>query len=181
MSRITKREYRIEPGVEFSYNAGMVNLKGPKGELSLKLPPGLKFSKEEDKAVLSIDQSRGSIFGLYAALLANIFHGVLIGFRKELELVGVGYKVKKEGRDLVLNLGFSHPVKFLVPAGVEVEVKDDTHFTVVGASRQAVGQISALLRDLKKPEPYKGKGIKYAGETVRRKAGKAAKAGVAIK
>lgn len=181
MSRITKKEFKIEPGVEFSLNEGVLKLTGPKGELSLKIPASLKFSREGDTAVLDKELERENIFGLYGALLANLFHGVQTGFRKELELVGVGFKVKKEGRDLSLNLGFSHPVKFIVPAGIEVEVKDDTHLVVVGASRQAVGQIGALIRDLKKPEPYKGKGIKYAGEVIRRKAGKAAKAGVVAK
>lgn len=181
MSRIVSQEFKIESGIEWSFDNGRLKLKGPRGELSLKIPVGLKFSREGEKAVLYKDLEKENIFGLYGALLANLFRGVTVGFRKELELVGVGFKAKKEGRDLILNLGFSHPIKFPIPDGVEVEVKDGTHLVVVGASRQAVGQVGALIRDLKKPEPYKGKGIKYAGEIVRRKAGKATKAGVATK
>jgi large subunit ribosomal protein L6 len=116
-----------------------------------------------------------SLHGLTRTLVANMVTGVSAGFRKELELVGVGYRVQKQGDDLVLNLGFSHPVRFTPPSGVSIEVPDQTHFAVTGISKEMVGQVAADLRKLRKPEPYKGKGVRYRDEVVRRKAGKAGK------
>jgi large subunit ribosomal protein L6 len=116
-----------------------------------------------------------SLHGLTRTLVANMVTGVSAGFRKDLELVGVGYRVQKQGEDLVLNLGYSHPVRFTPPAGIGIEVPDPTHFAVTGISKELVGQVAADLRKLRKPEPYKGKGVRYRGEVVRRKAGKAGK------
>jgi large subunit ribosomal protein L6 len=159
--------------------ANQVKVTGPKGTLERALPAQISV-KVEDGSVVCERPSDGrehrSMHGLTRTLVANMVTGVSTGFTKHLELVGVGYRVAKQGDDLVLNLGFSHPVRFSPPSGITIDVADPTKFSVSGASAELVGQVAADLRAHRKPEPYKGKGIMYRGEKVRRKAGKAGKA-----
>jgi len=160
-------------------NGPYVKVSGPKGTLERALPAQITV-KVEDGTVVCERPSDGrehrSMHGLTRTLVANMVTGVSTGFTKHLELVGVGYRVAKQGDDLVLNLGFSHPVRFSPPPGITIDVADPTKFSVSGASAELVGQVAANLRAYRKPEPYKGKGIMYRGEKVRRKAGKAGKA-----
>jgi len=160
-------------------HANQVKVTGPKGTLERSLPAQITV-KVEDGTVVCERPSDGrehrSMHGLTRTLVANMVTGVSTGFTKHLELVGVGYRVAKQGDDLVLNLGFSHPVRFSPPVGITIDVADPTKFSISGASAELVGQVAADLRAHRKPEPYKGKGIMYRGEKVRRKAGKAGKA-----
>lgn len=172
---------RLHPEVKASATGNLLKVTGSGGSLSLEIPSDLGLLITAEGIDLSLKSRRKSLLGLYSSLIKGLVEGVSQGFRKELELVGVGFKAKKESRNLVLNLGYSHPVKFEVPVGVEVEVRDETHLVVAGPAKGLVGETAALIRALKKPEPYKGKGVRYAQEVVRRKAGKAAKAGVASK
>ena len=179
MSRIGKLPIPVPTGVSVEVNANQVKVTGPKGTLERALPAQISV-KVQDGTVVCERPSDGrehrSMHGLTRTLVANMVTGVSTGFTKNLELVGVGYRVAKQGDDLVLNLGFSHPVKFSPPPGITVDVADPTKFSVSGASAELVGQVAANLRAYRKPEPYKGKGIMYRGEKVRRKAGKAGKA-----
>ena len=156
-----------------------MKVEGPKGKLERTLPQEITIELVDGELVCkrpSDDYKHRALHGLVRSLVANMIIGVNEGFTKNLELVGVGYRVAKQGDDLVLNLGFSHPVRFTPPAGITIEVADPTKFSVSGASAELVGQVAANLRAYRKPEPYKGKGIMYRGEKVRRKAGKAGKA-----
>ena len=179
MSRIGKLPILVPAGVSVEVTANQVKVTGPKGTLERALPAQISV-KVQDGTVVCERPSDGrehrSMHGLTRTLVANMVTGVSTGFTKHLELVGVGYRVAKQGDDLVLNLGFSHPVKFSPPPGITVDVADPTKFSVSGASAELVGQVAADLRAHRKPEPYKGKGIMYRGEKVRRKAGKAGKA-----
>jgi large subunit ribosomal protein L6 len=168
----------VPGGVKVEVVNNHVTVEGPKGRLERTLPAQIAI-KVDDGQVLCERPSDGrehrSLHGLTRTLVANMVTGVSAGFRKDLELVGVGYRAQKQGDELVLTLGFSHPVRFRPPAGIDVEVADPTHFAVTGISREQVGQVAANLRKLRKPEPYKGKGLMYRGEKIRRKAGKAGK------
>ena len=179
MSRIGKLPIPVPAGVSVEVTANQVKVTGPKGTLERALPAQISV-KVEDGSVVCERPSDGrehrSMHGLTRTLVANMVTGVSTGFTKHLELVGVGYRVAKQGDDLVLNLGFSHPVRFSPPSGITIDVADPTKFSVSGASAELVGQVAADLRAHRKPEPYKGKGIMYRGEKVRRKAGKAGKA-----
>src|SRR5207302_5491105 len=169
----------VPSSVKVELAANRVKVEGPKGALERTLPAQVSI-KMDDGQILCERPTDGrehrSLHGLTRTLVANMVTGVSQGFTKHLELVGVGYRVSKQGDDLVLNLGFSHPVKFSPPPGISIEVADQTKFSVSGASAELVGQVAANLRSLRKPEPYKGKGIMYRGERIRRKAGKAGKA-----
>ena len=179
MSRIGKLPIPVPAGVSVEVNANQVKVTGPKGTLERALPAQISVKVEDGNVVCerpSDGREHRSMHGLTRTLVANMVTGVSTGFTKHLELVGVGYRVAKQGDDLVLNLGFSHPVKFSPPTGITIEVADPTKFSVSGASAELVGQVAADLRAHRKPEPYKGKGIMYRGEKVRRKAGKAGKA-----
>ena len=179
MSRIGKVPIPVPAGVSVEVNGPYVKVSGPKGTLERALPAQISV-KVLDGTVVCERPSDGrehrSMHGLTRTLVANMVTGVNTGFTKNLELVGVGYRVAKQGDDLVLNLGFSHPVRFSPPPGITIDVADPTKFSVSGASAELVGQVAADLRAHRKPEPYKGKGIMYRGEKVRRKAGKAGKA-----
>jgi large subunit ribosomal protein L6 len=179
VSRIGKLPILVPAGVSVEVTANQVKVTGPKGTLERALPAQISV-KVQDGTVVCERPSDGrehrSMHGLTRTLVANMVTGVSTGFTKNLELVGVGYRVAKQGDDLVLNLGFSHPVRFSPPPGITVDVADPTKFSVSGASAELVGQVAANLRAYRKPEPYKGKGIMYRGEKVRRKAGKAGKA-----
>jgi large subunit ribosomal protein L6 len=155
-----------------------VKVEGPRGQLERTLPAQIAITLEDGNVLCqrpSDGREHRSLHGLTRTLVANMLTGVSSGFRKDLELVGVGYRAQKQGEDLVLTLGFSHPVRFRPPQGITVEVADTTHFSVSGISKEQVGQIAADLRRLRPPEPYKGKGVMYRGEKVRRKPGKSGK------
>ncbi|OGC59613.1 50S ribosomal protein L6 [candidate division WWE3 bacterium RIFCSPLOWO2_01_FULL_53_14] len=174
---IGKKPIKLPEGVNISIADQVVEVSGPLGRLSVNLPLGVKVSAEEQEVRFSSDSAVPSrIFGLGFALVRNAIEGVSQGFSKELELVGVGYRAEKTAPGLKLTLGFSHPVEFPVPAGVAVEVADSTKLKFSGIDRGLVTQVAAQLRKLRPPEPYKGKGIRYANEVVRRKQGKVVKA-----
>ena len=179
MSRIGKKSIIIPKGVTVTKNGDMLLVKGPKGEDALKLHSAVSVVEADGMLNVSVskpeEKSERALWGLHRALIANMVSGVVTPFQKKLELVGVGYKAALQGKILTLELGFSHPVVIELPEGVTGTVEKNV-ITLTGLNRQAVGQIAAKIREFRNPEPYKGKGIKYAGEVIRRKAGKAAKA-----
>ena len=181
MSRIGKKPIPISDGVKVDYDEGTITVDGPKGKLTQRVHPLMEIEIDNGgKQILvkntSSDRHQKALHGLTRSLIANNIHGVSQGFSKDLEIIGIGYNVKLQGKDLMLQIGFSHPVKMEIPQGIEVEIKNQSNpgkFTIMGADKQVVGQFAANIRRLRPPEPYKGKGIKYAGEIIRRKAGKA--------
>lgn len=178
MSRVGKAPISIPSGVDVTLDGPKVTVKGPKGELSRRLPERIEISLHD--RVLSAarpDESRESkaLHGLTRALLANMVTGVSEGYRKELEIQGVGYRAQLKGRDLELQVGYSHTVTIPAPEGITFEVPEPTRVSVSGIDKELVGQLAADVRKVRPPEPYKGKGIRYVGEYVRRKAGKAGK------
>ena len=179
MSRLGNLPVKIPTGVTLEIKDSLVTVKGPKGELKLNVRPEIAVQVEGDEAKFSIaiDTKASSAFwGMTRSLVSNMVEGVTDGFVKNLELIGVGYRVKQEAPDAIsLTLGFSHPVKIKAPEGVKFEVGENQTLAIKGIDKGLVGLTAAKIRKLRKPEPYKGKGIRYAGETVRRKAGKAAK------
>lgn len=179
MSRIGKAPITIPGGVEVKVDGSTVTVKGSKGQLSQEVPEGISVSVEDGAVTVSRSDDEGktrSLHGLTRALVANMVHGVSEGFTKELAIVGVGYRAQAKGpSELELALGFSHPVSVKAPEGVTFEVENPTSIKVLGIDKQLVGQVAADIRDYRKPEPYKGKGIRYVDEYVLRKAGKAAK------
>ena len=176
MSRVAKKPIALPKGVELNIQADQVSVKGPKGTLSLDKPSYIDIKVEDGSAQLSAnDPQHIALTGTLRAIVANMVHGVSEGFERKLELVGVGYRAAMQGKDLNLSLGYSHPVVFQVPAGITVATPTQTEILVSGADKQQVGEVAAKIRAYRKPEPYKGKGIRYAGERVIRKAGKAAK------
>ncbi|MDO8505458.1 MAG: 50S ribosomal protein L6 [bacterium] len=178
MSRIGKKPISIPKGVTVVISEGKVQVKGPKGENNMALHPEVMISQVDDTLTVTVarpeEKECRALWGLYRALLANLVQGVYTTFERKLEMVGVGYKAALQGKNLVLELGFSHPVTLAIPEGVQCTVEKNT-IVLSGVDKQAVGQFAARIRAYRKPEPYKGKGIKYAGEVIRRKAGKAAK------
>jgi large subunit ribosomal protein L6 len=179
MSRIGKQPITIPSGVEVTLDGSHVTVKGPKGTLEHDAPEDISISREGDELIVTRpddERAHRSLHGLTRSLVANMVQGVSEGFTKELEIVGVGYRAAAAGpRRVDLQLGFSHPVAFDAPEGVEFEVPSPTRITVRGYDKQLVGQVAADIRKIRKPEPYKGKGIRYADERVLRKAGKSAK------
>lgn len=179
MGRIGKRALAIPAGVEVKIEAGKITVKGPKGTLVQEFNPEVTV-KVVDKNVLTICDSLEKRLraqqGLYNSLIKNMMTGVTQGFEKQLELVGVGYRAQLQGKKLTFQIGYSHPVEINPPEGITFVVEGTNKIKVKGFDRQVVGQVAAQIRQVRKVEPYKGKGIKYAGEYVRRKAGKAAKA-----
>ena len=182
MSRIGKLPISIPAGVTVAQDKdGIVTVKGPKGELSQKVDPSIKMKIEDGHITFEIDENsavnvkqKQAFHGLYRALVNNMVVGVSEGYTKVLEVNGVGYRAAKEGKKLVLNLGYSHPVEMTDPEGLESAV-DGNKITVSGIDKEKVGQYAAEIREKRRPEPYKGKGIKYADEVIRRKVGKAGK------
>jgi len=176
MSRIGKQAIKIKEKVEVSVKDDMILVKGPKGELSFKKHPVVAVEVKDNELLLSVKEESkmaSAFWGLTRSLINNMVEGVVNGYEKKLQLEGVGFKVELKGDKLVMALGFSHPVEFKAPEGVKFEV-DKNIITVSGIDKVLVGQVAANIRKLKKPEPYKGKGIRYQGELVRRKAGKKA-------
>jgi large subunit ribosomal protein L6 len=169
MSRIAKNPVELPQGVEFKQDGNVVTIKGGKGSLSLELNNEIQLSEEEN--TLTVAARSGSRFaaamsGTTRALLANMVHGVSEGFVRKLELVGVGYRAQMQGNKLNLTLGFSHPVVYDVPEGISVETPSQTEVVIAGSDKQKVGQVAAEIRRFRPPEPYKGKGVRYAGERV---------------
>ena len=177
MSRFNERIIKIGPEVKLNQEGPLLTAEGNKGKLSITLPESIKINIGPEAIIVSCHTEDRALFGLYSSLVSNLINGVTQGFSKSLEIVGLGYKVKKEGRVLVLTLGYSHPIKFLPPEGCEVEINQENKISVVGVDKRLVGETAAKIRRLKKPEPYKGKGIKYQGEIIKKKAGKAGKVG----
>ncbi len=179
MSRIGNAPVPVPSGVEVKINGSTVSVKGPKGELSHELPDAVSIREDGDTLVLERtgDEPNGSaLHGLSRSLVHNMVTGVTEGFQKNLEIVGVGFRAQPKGdRALELSLGFSHPVVVTAPEGITFQVPQPTEIQVHGIDKQLVGQVAANIRKWRKPEPYKGKGVRYAGEHVRRKAGKAGK------
>ena len=178
MSRIGKLPITLPDKVKVTLAPGTVKVEGPKGRLERTLPRDITVKQEDGHLVFerpSDDYRHRALHGLVRSLVANMVTGVNDGFTKHLELVGVGYRVAKQGEEVVLSLGYSHPIRFKPPAGITIDVQDQTKFSVSGISIEDVGQVAANLRGLRPPEPYKGKGVMYRGEKVRRKAGKAGK------
>jgi large subunit ribosomal protein L6 len=179
MSNIGKKIITIPEGVDVSLSKNMINVKGKLGDLSIDIDKKIKVNI--DNNILSVTRKSDhrksrELHGLYRALINNMITGVSEGFKKELNFVGVGYTVEKKGEFLQINAGYSHPVFFQIPSSIEVEIPNNTTLIIKGFNKQNVGDISAKIRQIRKPEPYKGKGVKFVGEYVRRKVGKTAAA-----
>lgn len=174
MSRVGAKRIPIPAGVEVSVRASEVSVKGPLGALATPILPGIRVAVENGAVSTTLADPSGNraFWGLTRALLANAVTGVSKGFRKELDIVGVGYRAQVEGRRVTFALGYSHPISLPLPEGVEVQVEKNTHLVVSGYDKQAVGQLAAKIRALRKPDPYKQKGVRYTGERLIKKAGK---------
>jgi large subunit ribosomal protein L6 len=175
MSRIGKKPIAIPKGVTIKSDASGVDVKGPKGQMKQALPPGITAVIEDGTLVTkksSEDQELNKFHGLARSLVNNAVLGVTEGWKKELDIVGVGYRAEMKGQQIHLALGYSHPILFDVPKGIEVAIDKQTHITVTGVDRQLVGQVAADLRRLRKPDPYQQKGVRYTGEVLKKKAGK---------
>jgi large subunit ribosomal protein L6 len=180
MSRIGRSPITLPQTVDVTIDGRQLTVKGPKGTLTRTLHPDMSVAQEDGTIVVSRpteQKTHKQLHGLTRTLVNNMVVGVTDGYRKGLEITGVGYRAALNGRKLTLNLGYSHPVEIDPPEGISFEVENPTHLAVVGIDKELVGQIAAKVRATRKPEPYKGKGVRYAGEYVRRKAGKAGKIG----
>jgi len=178
VSRIGFKPIPIPEGVEITLKGDTITVKGPKGLLSQTVPAGMEIVKEETELHVkrpSNEKQHRSLHGLIRSLVANMVEGVTKGFQKDLELVGVGYRAAKQGKNLVLTVGYSHPVTIEPEEGIDIDVPAPTRISVKGIDKQLVGNTAAIIRQVRPPEPYKGKGIKYQGEHIRRKVGKAGK------
>ena len=176
MSRIGKKPVPVPSGVTVTIDGNTVTVKGPKGELSRTFRPEMKIRQEGEELVVergSDAKEQRAFHGLTRALLANMVEGVTQGYRRTLDIIGVGYRAEKKGNTLVLSVGYSHQVQYPEPAGISITAPAPTSIVIEGIDKQKVGQVAAELRSVRPPEPYKGKGIRYTGENVRRKAGKA--------
>ena len=175
MSRVGKRPIPIPPGVRVDVRPEAVEVKGPKGTLTQPLPPGVRIETSGDQLLaqpVREDASLGKFHGLGRSLVANAVRGVSEGFKKELDIVGIGYRAEHTGKQVVFSLGYSHPIEFDIPADIEIAIEKQTHITVSGIDRQRVGQVAADIRALRKPDPYKQKGVRYTGEVLKKKVGK---------
>jgi large subunit ribosomal protein L6 len=178
MSRIGRMPVVVPGGVDVTISGRQVHVKGPKGELSLEVPAPIEVVQADGAINVSRPSDEGEVralHGLSRSLIANMVTGVTDGYSKTMEIVGVGYRVQAKGRDLEFALGFSHPVPVSAPDGITFRVETPTRFVVEGIDKQQVGEVAANIRKLRKPDPYKGKGVKYQGEQIRRKVGKAGK------
>ncbi|MEP6635007.1 MAG: 50S ribosomal protein L6 [Luteimonas sp.] len=175
MSRVAKKPIALPKGVELNIQSENVSVKGPKGTLSIAKPVGIDVKIEDGNAQLSAnDPLLMPLTGTLRAIIANMVQGVSTGFERKLELVGVGYRATMQGKDLNLSLGFSHPVVFKTPDGINITTPTQTEIVVTGSDKQRVGEVAAKIRGFRPPEPYKGKGVKYAGENIIRKEAKKA-------
>jgi large subunit ribosomal protein L6 len=174
MSRIGRKPIPVPAGVKVQIGAAAVEVQGPKGKLNVPLPPGIRFEQKDGvlNAVRDSEEYR-AMHGLARALVANAVRGVTEGFKKDLDIVGVGYRAEVKGKNVVFALGYSHPIAFPVPEGIQIAVEKQTHVSVTGADRAKVGQVAADIRGLRPPDPYKQKGIRLVGERLKKKAGKA--------
>jgi large subunit ribosomal protein L6 len=178
MSRIGRMPVVVPSGVDVTISGRQVHVKGPKGELSLEVSAPIEVQQQDGVVTVTRPSDEGEIralHGLSRSLIANMVTGVTDGYRKTMEIVGVGYRVQARGQDLEFALGFSHPVPVPAPAGITFTVETPTRFVVEGIDKQQVGEVAANIRKLRKPDPYKGKGVRYQGEQIRRKVGKAGK------
>ncbi len=177
MSRIGKNPVPVPDGVEVSLEGRTLRVKGPRGELQQEIHPDVTVTIADGQITVTRsddEREHRALHGLFRSLIANMVSGVTDGYQRRLEIVGVGYRAAKQGDGLRLLLGYSHPIEVDAPEGITFDVPTPTRITVSGASKQQVGQVAANIRALRKPEPYKGKGVRYEGEQVRRKSGKAA-------
>jgi large subunit ribosomal protein L6 len=178
MSRIGRMPVTVPAGVDVTIDGQAVQVKGPKGQLSLEVAQPITVKQDDGVITVSRPSDEGEIralHGLSRSLIANMVTGVTDGYRKTLEIVGVGYRVQARGKDLEFSLGYSHPVPVPAPEGITFRVETPTRFVVEGIDKQQVGEVAANIRKLRKPDPYKGKGVRYQGEQIRRKVGKAGK------
>ena len=175
MSRIGRKPVPVPDNVTVTIDGAAVKVKGPKGELVRQFRPEMKIEQEDGRLTVgrpSDSKEHRALHGLTRALLANMIQGVTSGYRKSLEIIGVGYRAEKKGNELVLNVGYSHQVKYPQPTGISISTSSPTVVVIEGIDKEKVGQVAAEIRSVRPPEPYKGKGIRYQGEQVRRKAGK---------
>src|SRR5690242_5217291 len=180
MSRVGRKVITVPKGVKVQVGGDTLHFEGPKGKLKTPVPAGISFKldgAELQASRANDEQKQRALHGLARALAQNAIKGVTEGFSKELDIVGVGYRANVEGAKLVMSLGFSHPVEYKIPEGIKVAVDKQTHLVVSGIDRQRVGQIAAEIRNLRRPDPYKQKGIRYTGEVLKKKAGKAGATG----
>lgn len=174
MSRIGNKIIAVPSGVKIQLKDGAVEVQGPKGKMNVRVPQGIKFEQKDGTLTAKRDSDeRRALHGLARALVANAVTGVTQGFKKDLDIVGVGYRAEVKGKNVVLALGYSHPIEFPIPEGIQITVEKQTHMVVTGADKNQVGQIAANLRALRPPDPYKQKGIRITGERLKKKAGKA--------
>lgn len=175
MSRIGKKPIAIPKGVTIKVDGSNVDVKGPKGQMTQALPPHISAAVQDGTLVtkkISDEREHDKFHGLARSLVNNAVLGVTEGWKRELDIVGVGYRAEMKGKQVVLALGFSHPVVFDIPNGIDIAIEKQTHLTVTGVDRQLVGQVAANLRRLRKPDPYQQKGVRYTGEVLKKKAGK---------
>jgi len=173
MSRIGNAPIQVPGATKVEIEPGLLKVKGPKGELSTPIPRGVEFTLEDGTLTAKRDSDKTAAFhGMARALAANAVEGATNGFSKKLEIVGIGYRAQVQGNVATFHLGYSHPIDVLMPPGIEIKVEQNTKIEVVGADKQQVGQVAAMIRGLRKPDPYKQKGVRYEGERLRKKEGK---------
>jgi large subunit ribosomal protein L6 len=174
MSRIGNKVIPVPSGVKIQVKDGAVEVQGPKGKMNVRVPTGIHFVQKDSTLVAKRDtEEHRALHGLARALVANAVTGVTTGFKKELDIVGVGYRAEVKGKNVVLALGYSHPIEFPIPEGIQIAIEKQTHMSVSGADKNQVGQVAANLRALRPPDPYKQKGVRITGERLKKKAGKA--------
>ena len=174
MSRIGNKLIPVPSGVKIEIKHDAVDVQGPKGKMTVPLPRGIRFEQKDGTLIAKrATEEHRALHGLARALVANAVVGVTQGFKRDLDIVGVGYRAEVKGKNVVLALGYSHPIEFPIPEGIQISVEKNTHITVTGADKNQVGQVSANLRALRPPDPYKQKGIRITGERLKKKAGKA--------
>lgn len=179
MSRIGKKPIQIPKGVTVKVAGDAVEVQGPKGKLRQPIPPGITFAQHSEEGAVSLvakpereDKELKKFYGLARSLVANAVTGVTDGFKKELDIVGIGYRAELKGKQVTFALGYSHPIVFDIPPGIDITIDKQTHIVVTGVDRQLVGQVAANIRRMRKPDPYKQKGVRYTGEVLKKKVGK---------
>jgi len=174
MSRMGNKVIAVPSGVKIQVKDGAVEVQGPKGKMNVRVPAGIRFEQKDATLIAKRDaEEHRALHGLARALVANAVIGVTTGFKKDLDIVGVGYRAEVKGKNVVLALGYSHPIEFPIPEGIQIAIEKQTHMSVSGADKNQVGQVAANLRALRPPDPYKQKGVRITGERLKKKAGKA--------